>query len=224
MSVQEGAIDDDMRAVGVRATAVRASPVTRILIFLTLTAIFSAANSRNLLLNGFSWGRTVAGMWGPGLAALITSLICGRSFKDFGWRPGRAKYLAFGYAAPMFYAWAGYLLVWLTGIGGYNPRLAREIAGALNLQGYPDGLPLAIGFVLTNTLIAAMGTFAALGEEIGWRGFLVPELARRNSFTRTACISGVIWAVWHYPLLVHGALQTAEPPAWYAVGCFTLLM
>jgi membrane protease YdiL (CAAX protease family) len=78
--------------------------------------------------------------------------------------------------------------------------------------------------VVTNTLIALVGSFAALGEEIGWRGLLVPELAKRVGFTRTALISGMIWAVWHYPLLLHGALRSSEPPAWYAVGYFTLLI
>ena len=224
MSVQESVVGDDITSPNAAAIAVRASTVSRITIFLGLTAIFSAASSSQLLLNGFTWGRTVRGMWGPGVAALLTTLICGRSFKEFGWRPGRAKYLAVGYVAPMLYAWGGYIVIWLTGISSYNPRLAREIAGALGLQGYPDAVPLAIGFVLSNTLIAAVGMFAALGEEIGWRGFLVPELAKRNSFAKTALISGVIWAIWHYPLLIHGALQTTEPPPWYAVGCFTLLI
>jgi membrane protease YdiL (CAAX protease family) len=124
----------------------------------------------------------------------------------------------------MAYAWAGYAVIWLAGFGGYNPRLAREIAAALRLQGYPDGVPLAVGFVVANTLLVVLGSFAALGEEIGWRGLLVPELAKRTGFTGTALASGVIWAVWHYPLLLHGALQRSDPPPWYAVGCFTLLL
>jgi membrane protease YdiL (CAAX protease family) len=144
--------------------------------------------------------------------------------REFGWRPGPAKYLGMAYVAPMLYAWAGYALVWTTGLVGYHPRLAREISGGLRLQGYSEFVPLAIGFVVTNTLIPTVGAFAALGEEIGWRGFLVPELAKRTGFTATAVISGVLWAVWHYPLVIQGALQSSTPPPWYAVGCFTLLI
>jgi membrane protease YdiL (CAAX protease family) len=202
----------------------RSSPLTRIVIFLALTALYAGVSTAVTLQNGFTWGRAVAGMWGPGIAALVTGLICRRPLAEIGWRPGRLRYLGMAYAVPMLYAWAGYAVVWLTGLGGYNPRLAREISGALGLEGYPDAVPLAIGFVLTNTLIVLVGSFAALGEEIGWRGLLVPELSKRVGFTGTALISGLIWAVWHYPLLLHGALQSSEPPAWYAVGCFTLLL
>jgi membrane protease YdiL (CAAX protease family) len=143
---------------------------------------------------------------------------------ELGWRPGPAKYLAAAYVAPMLYAWGGYALVWLSGVAGYSPRLAREVAGALRLHGYPDGVPLAIAFLAANTLVVAVGSFAALGEEIGWRGLLVPELAKRVGFTGTALVSGVLWAAWHYPLLLHGALRTSGPPPWYALGCFTLLL
>jgi membrane protease YdiL (CAAX protease family) len=202
----------------------RSSPLTRVGLFVLLTALYAGVSSTLLLRDGLTWGRVVAGMWGPGIAALVTSLLCRRPLGEVGWRPGRAKYLAAAYVAPMSYAWAGYALVWLTGLGGYNPRLAREIAGALALRGYPDAVPLAIGFVVSNTVMVGMGSFAALGEEVGWRGLLVPELAKRSGFTGTALVSGVIWAVWHYPLLLPSVLRAGSPPAWYALGCFTLLI
>jgi membrane protease YdiL (CAAX protease family) len=46
--------------------------------------------------------------------------------------------------------------------------------------------------------------FAALGEEVGWRGLLVPELDKIMSFRKTALISGSIWALWHYPMFSLG--------------------
>ena len=202
----------------------RSSPLTRIVVFLALTALFQGVNATILLRDGMTWSRAVLGMWGPGVAALLTAVLCRRPLAEFGWRPGRAKYLGLAYVAPMSYAWAGYALAWLTGAAGYHPRLAREIAGALGLRGYPDVVPLAIGLVAASTVIAAVGSFAALGEELGWRGLLVPELAKRTGFTRTALISGLVWAAWHYPLIVPGALRASTPPAWYAIGCFTLLI
>jgi membrane protease YdiL (CAAX protease family) len=57
-------------------------------------------------------------------------------------------------------------------------------------------------------LIAVGGTvgllvaFGGIGEELGWRGFLVPELYKHYDFTKTALISGVIWAIYHWPLLI----------------------
>ena len=40
-----------------------------------------------------------------------------------------------------------------------------------------------------------------LGEEYGWRGYLLPELIRRHSPFVAATIVGIIWALWHAPLL-----------------------
>ncbi|MDH4209641.1 MAG: CPBP family intramembrane metalloprotease [Anaerolineae bacterium] len=52
---------------------------------------------------------------------------------------------------------------------------------------------------------------AALGEEIGWRGLLVPELAKMTTFTRTALLTGIIWAVWHYPGVIFAEYHSSAP-------------
>jgi uncharacterized protein len=67
---------------------------------------------------------------------------------------------------------------------------------------------------------AAYGAVWATGEELGWRGFLVPALARTTSFGRTALLSGAIWAAWHVPLIV--LADNRGTPAWYAVPCFAV--
>jgi membrane protease YdiL (CAAX protease family) len=42
----------------------------------------------------------------------------------------------------------------------------------------------------------------ALGEEIGWRAFALPQLTERYGFWKGASILGIVWAVWHYPMLL----------------------
>jgi uncharacterized protein len=44
----------------------------------------------------------------------------------------------------------------------------------------------------------------AVGEELGWRGWLLPQLAARTSRLRAALGTGAIWGVWHAPLLLSG--------------------
>jgi membrane protease YdiL (CAAX protease family) len=63
----------------------------------------------------------------------------------------------------------------------------------------------------------------ALGEEIGWRGFLVPELSNVTSYTKTSLLSGAIWAIWHYPLLIFGNYNEGTPPL-YGMTCFTVMV
>jgi membrane protease YdiL (CAAX protease family) len=41
---------------------------------------------------------------------------------------------------------------------------------------------------------------ASLGEEIGWRGFLLPQLLKHNSPLTGSLILGVVWALWHLPI------------------------
>jgi len=62
-----------------------------------------------------------------------------------------------------------------------------------------------------------------LGEEIGWRGLLVPELTKTNGFTKTALISGIIWASWHMPLVFLAGYNGGTPLA-YSAACFTVMI
>jgi uncharacterized protein len=73
---------------------------------------------------------------------------------------------------------------------------------------------IALYFVFAATITVVRGCATVLGEEIGWRGFLVPELAKRHGFAVTAIISGLVWAVWHYPifLLANGYSGGDLPP------------
>lgn len=41
---------------------------------------------------------------------------------------------------------------------------------------------------------------AGIGEEFGWRGFLLPRLQTRNNALVSGLIAGVAWATWHVPL------------------------
>jgi membrane protease YdiL (CAAX protease family) len=77
--------------------------------------------------------------------------------------------------------------------------------------------------LLAGSFGMAKSLASGLGEEIGWRGFLVPQLFRNIGFTGTALISGAIWACWHYPLLIWSDYNSGTP-TWYGLTCFTVLV
>jgi membrane protease YdiL (CAAX protease family) len=64
----------------------------------------------------------------------------------------------------------------------------------------------------------------ALGEELGWRGYLVPELSKWVGFRGAAVASGVVWAAWHLPGVLSGAYGAAGTPKAYRIACFVTMV
>jgi membrane protease YdiL (CAAX protease family) len=155
---------------------------------------------------GFGW------MWSPGIAALLTQIVYRDKLSDFSWRLGEKKYLCMGFFIPFFYACAIYGIVWVTGLGGYQPQ-AIKIGG----QELPGFIALLV-FSLFGLIPAC---FAALGEEIGWRGLLLPELFRMTSFPKAILITGTIWAVWHYPAIIFAEYH-GRAPLWFNLTTITI--
>lgn len=201
----------------------QSSPRSKIALFLLLTFAFSSVFYVLMLRAGTMGNYALGIMWCPGLAAIITQLVYERSLRGLGWRPGKPRYLLASYAIPLLYSLVAYGAVWLTGLGGF-PNL--ETIAAVQRQYGIGGSPLLAmtAFVaVMATLGLVINCLAALGEEIGWRGLLVPELVKHTSFTRAALVSGLIWAVWHYPGILLLDYTNPSVPRWYAALCFTVM-
>ncbi|MCT4663586.1 MAG: CPBP family intramembrane metalloprotease [Tissierellales bacterium] len=127
-------------------------------------------------------------MWVPTIAAVVTKLIWDRNLRGFGLGIGKAKYTLVAYMLPLIAGIIVYGSVWTIGIGGVNFEWIR-IDGAYDLFKF-----LIMGVI--------MSSISAMGEEIGWRGFLVPELFKKYSFFKTSIIMGLIWNIYHYPVLL----------------------
>ena len=62
----------------------------------------------------------------------------------------------------------------------------------------------------------------AIGEEVMWRGLLYTEFMKRFSFIVTGLITGALWALWHFPVIIHTHFLYAEYPFWYSLPMFTI--
>jgi len=162
-------------------------------------------------------------MWCPALAAFTTLWLNGRKVSELGWKWPARKYTLMSWYVPLVYAAIAYLIVWIGGLGGFpNHEYMQSLVGRMGLRLSPAASTvLYVLLVGSYGLIGSMGR--ALGEEIGWRGFLVPELSKTFSFTATALISGIVWATWHYPGLIWGDYNNGTP-AWYGLTCFTVMV
>jgi membrane protease YdiL (CAAX protease family) len=99
-----------------------------------------------------------------------------------------------------------FLVAWgLSGLQGAHWTLATGHGGAAGLSRI-----VAVSFAM-NLLFGG-----SLGEEIGWRGFLLPRLLRRHTPITASLILGVVWALWHAPIDLTSGLFGQGPVAIFA--------
>lgn len=153
-------------------------------------------------------------MWSPGIAAIVTKLVVQGSLRGMGWRPRTAALLALAYVLPLLYALPVYAPAWLSGLGTFD-----EGQWIVNV-----GLSPWTGLALIVTAGLASSLISATGEEIGWRGLLVPELMKLTSFRNAALVSGAVWAAWHMPLLLFAGYRGQGTPLAYSLACFAAMV
>ena len=113
--------------------------------------------------------------------------------------------------------WLAGNVLGLSGSGSVLFGQADLVANALTLLPAQDATQVAalsaaippfwglIGLALAGALVAGFtinGLFA-FGEEYGWRGWLADELRPLGAFWANV-ITGVLWGVWHAPLILLG--------------------
>lgn len=162
-------------------------------------------------------------MLSVGLAAILTCLITRTNLRGLGWHWGSWKFHGLSYFLPLGYATAAYGLIWASGVGGwYDSGFVLEQKESYNLGTWSDAAVIVLHFLITATISFVLLLPSVLGEELGWRGLLVPELSKLMSFTGIALTSGLLWAVWHWPLMFMGLYGTDASPFIYQLVCFTL--
>lgn len=105
------------------------------------------------------------------------------------------------------------------------PVVVLLVAGSVHLVVFggewtPSTVPAAIEYPLYLGFVLLLGGGL---EEPGWRGYLLPELQETYSSLTAALLVGIVWAVWHLPLLVvPGAPQYGLPVVPYLVQLLAL--
>jgi uncharacterized protein len=199
--------------------------IVRVIWFLGFLALFSAPMNYLLLARGFRQSTVLAIMWCPCAAALAASFMARKPLREIGWRLGGAKWLFAGWAIPIAYASGAYLTAWMTGLGAVpDPKFIENIARTLHVQSAPAWLVAIAAYVLVAVVVSVVNLIAATGEEIGWRGYLVPELERLLGFRSAALLTGAIWAAWHWAGIIWSRYNGgAGTPKWYQLACFSAM-
>lgn len=169
-------------------------------------------------------------------AAVVIKLRLHLRFKDFGLEAGKSRYYLYAYLYPFLVLGLGILFV----------ALLRTTDIVLNLEEFkrnlllvPLGrlqpiLPIDIGelpgevidltFYITLFLLPIapfINAVPAFGEEYGWRGFLLQRLSSRYGLTFSLVAVGIIWGLWHAPLILMGYNYPSYPNA-VGISAFTV--
>lgn len=140
---------------------------------------------------GQAWPSHLPGLLGPAIAAvLVTTATSGRAgLADLGRRVIRIRVAARWYLVVAVTAALG-AAAW-----GVQAMLGQGWPTTHDLSTY-SGAPVMPPLALTAFVMVVNG----LGEETGWRGYLVDRLAPRLGLRRTALVVAAVWAPWHLPV------------------------
>jgi membrane protease YdiL (CAAX protease family) len=174
---------------------------TIFLFLVLLTVLSSIAYYAILKLNPTSI-YVSALMMSPALATFITLKIRKRPISSLPWNVKDLKYLKLSYFTPILYVSIAYVLIWLFGFGSLiNTESIAQWSDELGIAESNQALVITIMIFLLLTIGVIKNLGSTLGEEIGWRGFLIFELKKVMPFKSLAIVSGVIWAVYHFPII-----------------------
>ncbi len=199
-----------------------------IIIFLVLAVAISSIFWALIISSGHvggGAGHYVEGlMWSPALAAFLTVAIRRIDIRTLGFGWGNAKFAWIAYLTPLAYAAIAYTFVWSLGFGSFpNPDAIAAVAHKLGWTVTSPMQFLPLYFVMLATVIMISSMAHALGEEIGWRGFLAPRMVNKLGFTWGAVITGLIWAAWHFPILLFADYNSGTP-WWFGLPCFAVMV
>ena len=144
-------------------------------------------------------------------APMLGVLLSGHSLSGMGWKPhlkGKIKVLLIAWFIPAFLTAIGAVLYFVVFPGHFDTSGAYLVAAAgpeileqLEAQGLTYPLYILISAVSCLTYAPLINMVPAVGEEAGWRGFLYPQLKAKFGKRQGWLIGGIIWGVWHWPLI-----------------------
>lgn len=183
-----------------------------LLIYFALLVPLSAGFEWLMVTHTVLW--VVPLMWTPTFASVVARLARHEGFADVSFHLGGRRgwqAVLFGLVFPLVIGLVAYGTAWTTELAqfvipttGLTPKLLAGLT-----------LPATLIFVLALLIAATVGTvfsaLLAIGEEIGWRGYMLTRLIDAG-IPRPVLVSNLIWALWHIPMTLAGVYAAGSSP------------
>ncbi|MGL5348934.1 MAG: CPBP family intramembrane glutamic endopeptidase [Peptostreptococcaceae bacterium] len=175
-------------------------------------------------------------MFMPAISVIITTLISKNKFKDVWIKPkfkGNIKYYLLAWLLPIILVLIGSAIYYIIFPSHFDSSMSTMITatkGQLSSLGkvVPSDDELKSLLLLqlaTSIFIAPVVNFiTCLGEELGWRGYLLPNLLEKMSPIKATIVSGIIWGVWHAPMIAMGHNYGLNYPTAPFGGIFAMII
>lgn len=150
-------------------------------------------------------------MMAPTLANILTRLVTREGWQNTTLRPkfkrGWPYWLA-AWVLPGLLTVAGAVVFFLVMPQYFDPAMklfAAQIAAVAANTPLPFSIQVLalLQFVQALLLSPILNGIFTFGEEFGWRGYLLPKLMPLGG-RKAVLISGVIWGIWHWPIIAMG--------------------
>lgn len=186
-------------------------------VFMSLVILLSGIVDAVYCAGGPAWLTAIL-MWIPAASAFIAAGVAMSDNKDrfnpiklfryVGIRFCNPLYVLLGVVIPFIYLFIPYRIYWTMHPENFS---YSGVAFSVVLK---DLVVYTIVYVLISLI-------TALGEEIGWRGFMLPAFMQRLGDKGALAAVSIFWCLWHFPLLIFGDYMEGTP-LWYQLIAFTL--
>lgn len=172
-------------------------------------------------------------MGAPALAHILTRLVTREGWQNLYLQPRLRQgwpYWVITWIAPALFAFAGMAVFFALFPQFYDPSLSSvqsmlQRSAEATGQAAPALNPWVV--VITQTITAVLiapvlNAIPILGEEFGWRAYLQPKLLPLGS-RRTMVWIGIIWGLWHAPIIAMGHNYDLDYPGapWLGILAMT---
>ena len=132
------------------------------------------------------------------------SMMLGINLKDGKW-----IYYVFAMLVPWLYFELGHALIFFVKPEIFDPEYYKV---------FGIEKEMAVLFPINSIISGSLVSFAAFGEEGGWRGYMMPKLTELLGTKKSILAGGVLWGLWHAPLTCVGHNFGTDYPGFPYLG------
>lgn len=164
-------------------------------------------------------------MFMPALGNVLTRLFTKQGFRDFKLAPrfkGNGANYLFAYFCFIILVYLGVLVYYLVYRDQFN--LTAFIMWSPDSAEYNVQFVQIINLIIATAISPVINVIPTLGEELGWRGYLLYGLKDSCGSIKAVLYTGIIWGIWHAPMIAMGHNYGTDYPGYPYVGILMMIV